>query len=218
MEEIIGDIWDYQEQIDSGQCLLCIPTNAIVRSDNTAVMGVGIAAQVKARYPGIERALGTHMVTRGSPYGGPIKFKPEFFSFPTKRNFRNKADIELIKWSTRLLSYFLKVHRTWREEKMILLPRPGCGAGRLDYETEVKELLWYLPDCVKVIDNEQQEEARTIYTEESGDISTRDAGQESSESGAEYSGDASNISQDNGGNLRSAQGLDSEYGEEISEV
>ena len=56
MKEIYGDAWElfYSGQFD----VLFITTNGTIKKDGKAVMGRGIAAEAKSKYPSIPSKLG----------------------------------------------------------------------------------------------------------------------------------------------------------------
>ena len=146
------NIWDYKEQIDEGSMMLCITTNGAVNSKGLAVMGRGVALQAKNHYPGLSNNLGAK-ITRwgGIPYGGVISITPRLFSFPVKHHWKdNKADLSLIKWATQVLETFM---RNVNSDRIVLLPRPGCGNGGLDWE-DVEPIVSRLSDKVWVVTNE----------------------------------------------------------------
>lgn len=145
------DIWDYKTEIDDGRKMLCITTNGDTNKLGLAIMGKGIALQSSKHYPGLSNNLGAKIKTWGeAPFGGILSQTPRLFSFPVKYHWRDKADLSLIKWSTQVLATFL---RNTGQERVVLLPRPGCGNGGLDWE-DVEPIVSRLPDCVWVVTNE----------------------------------------------------------------
>jgi len=147
------DIWDHKESIDKGSMMLCITTNASTNNKSKlAVMGRGVALQAKNHYPGLAANLGHKIVIWGhAPYGGLLSQTPMLFSFPVKYHWRDKADLSLIKWSTQVLGTYIRTLAG--RNRIILLPRPGCGNGGLDWE-DVEPIVSRLPDNVWVVSNE----------------------------------------------------------------
>lgn len=135
MIEIIGDMWDTEADAR------CITTNGFVKTNGECVMGRGNALQAKLRYPKLPKLLGDAI----KQFGNRVHYFREYelFSFPTKHNWWEKADINLIKSSYQglisELNYLPNIHR-------VLLPRPGVESGQLDWEKEVKPILWPLSD------------------------------------------------------------------------
>jgi O-acetyl-ADP-ribose deacetylase (regulator of RNase III) len=122
------DLW----QIDA---IKVITTNAIIKSNKTAVMGAGIAREAKDKFPGIDRTLGVMILHFGNnPH--LIWSNPVIFSFPTKWHWKEKADIKLIENSAKKLVQIADAFQF----KSMALPRPGCGNGGLEWE-DVKLVL-----------------------------------------------------------------------------
>jgi len=145
------DIWDYKEEIDRGSMMLCITTNGDINKSGYAVMGRGVALQAKTKYPGLASNLGTKIKTWGNaPFGGVISRVPLLFSFPVKYHWRDGADLSLIKWSTQVLGTYIRTGMG--RNRTVLLPRPGCGNGGLDWE-DVEPIISRLPDNVWVVSN-----------------------------------------------------------------
>ena len=99
MLEQVGNIWDIK-------CAArCVTTNGELLSDRrTAIMGRGVALEVKKRYPwiparlgGLLRAHGNHVYDLGGCDGVRL------ISFPTKHYWRESSNLQLIKHSCREL-------------------------------------------------------------------------------------------------------------------
>lgn len=147
MIEVEGNFWD--ETAD----WYCIPTNGFVKKNGCAVMGRGLALQARTRFKGIDRVLGQRLETRGNhvltmwkqvlPKEKGYEEDRVFsiLSFPTKRDWRDDADPELIRRSCR------ELHLIWEEAQLVskkvnrvLLPRVGTGNGRLRWG-EVRSII-----------------------------------------------------------------------------
>lgn len=134
MLEEFGDFWTVQGDAR------CITTNGRLRENGNAIMGKGIALQARQRFPMIEFTLGRLIQKYGNHtfylgYG--------LISFPTKHNWRDdKSDIELIKRSAiELVSLFKgDVPIRNKSNRRILLTRPGCGSGNLNW-SDVRPIL-----------------------------------------------------------------------------
>jgi len=126
MKEIVGNIWDFHKQ---GK-FIAITTNGTIRKDGACVMGKGVAAECKSRYPELPYELGRKLKIAGNR---PFLFEPGIVTFPVKHNWWEKADIKLIRKSAQFLQ-----ESAIRE---LYLVRPGCGNGGLDWEKEVKPVL-----------------------------------------------------------------------------
>lgn len=153
--EIYGNLW---QQFDAD--VIFITTNGALRSDGTAIMGRGCASEAKQRYPGIEKILGEHIIRNGNVPGylKTIRLsesKPTaLWSFPVKEQWRQPADLHLIERSAlRIRAEFLHTPGGYK----LVLPRPGCGSGRLNWEAQVKPRIErLLDDKFYVIELRQQ--------------------------------------------------------------
>lgn len=115
--------------------LRVITTNPITRGrDGAAVMGRGCAREATNRLPGIEYEFGRLLKEHGNRV---VRFDTNWTwrdariaTFPVKLHWREEARIELIERSAhqlvRLADKFFY--------KNVLLPRPGCGNGRLRWQ------------------------------------------------------------------------------------
>jgi hypothetical protein len=127
MLEEFGDFWTVQGDAR------CVTTNGTLRANGNAIMGKGMALQAKQRYPKLEYTLGKLIQKYGNH---TFKLGNGLISFPTKRHWREDSDIELIKRSAQELVSILKDDPA----KRVLLTRPGCGNGNLDWE-DVRPIL-----------------------------------------------------------------------------
>lgn len=126
MRELVGDLW----ALPAGA--RCITTNGIVKSNGEAVMGAGVALSAKQRYPDLPRVLGRLIRQFGNHvhYVG-YRDNVHLYSFPTKNDWRDPSDPELIERSARELRGILlpdleRIHP-------VVMTRPGCGNGGLDW-------------------------------------------------------------------------------------
>ena len=122
MNETRGNAWDLLVDFD----LLFITTNGFIKNNGDAVMGRGIALEAKKRYPNIARLLGKQISQEGNHVH---LLSSKLASFPVKHDWREKADIKLIERSARQAIQLANEHGLER----ILLPRPGCGNGGLNW-------------------------------------------------------------------------------------
>lgn len=137
MKEITGSIF---HQIDADA--ICVTTNGVVKANGELVMGAGIALIFAKKWPSLPIELGNAVkkngnivhVNRGwtiSP--NRLETMPSYHivSFPTKHHWKDKSNLELIRQSAEQL-VDLTNKQQW---KKVVLPRPGCGLGQLDWET-----------------------------------------------------------------------------------
>lgn len=128
-----------------------LTTNGTVRRDGVAVMGRGVAEQAVNRYgSALQRKLGSlirqngnvsqvigefrPLVTEAARISGrPTRVSPPFdllVSMPVKHNWYERADLALIRRSAEALVAVADRERlSW-----LVMPRPGCGNGKLDWE------------------------------------------------------------------------------------
>lgn len=148
MIEHRGNIWDHPAQVK------CITTNGMVNAQGLAVMGRGVALQATKRYPNIARNLGVLLLKHGNRVLrlGVYADLPNtaedvtLVSFPVKYHWKDKANPELIVRSAHQLVALTGAY-DW---DCVVLPRPGCGNGGLNWE-RVRPLLDVLDDRFVVV-------------------------------------------------------------------
>lgn len=166
MREITGNLFDYINKVD----ILCITTNGFVKANGECVMGKGCAKEATRRWPGIAKILGSKLQGGANIVHGLIQEENTIIaSFPVKpvysvckedhsnvvRHMRNKfkpgnkvpgwacvADPAIIQGSA---IYLAEIVNTYGFNN-ILLPRPGCGAGELNWPDIRLLLNKYLDD------------------------------------------------------------------------
>jgi len=146
MRETNGNMWSY---LDRKKFVLFIPTNGFIKKDGTGVMGAGVAFQAAEQFPELPRLLGMSLQKRNNVVSLLLDKPNLIYSFPVKHAWYEKADKKLIKASVVQLLALARKH----PERRFILPRPGCGNGKLKYEG-IRPLLEVLPDNVFVITNE----------------------------------------------------------------
>jgi hypothetical protein len=109
-------------------------------------MGAGIALEAKTRYPSIPYEFGAMVKNNGNKVQITEIDGITFVAFPVKHNWKDEADLALIKKSADELVE-LADKMNWSK---VLLPRPGCGNGRLKWES-VSETLSVLDDRFHII-------------------------------------------------------------------
>lgn len=142
MQEVFGNAI----QLAKNYNILCVTTNGTLRKDGACVMGRGIAKTIKELYPNVPYVLGKLIKQNGNITQHIIttKHNVDLVAFPVKHNWYETADIELIKRSCiQLIKY--------ADGKTVLLPRPGCGNGKLDWQ-QVKPIIEkILPDNIYIV-------------------------------------------------------------------
>ena len=152
MHEITGDLFE-SEKADA----ICILTNGFVNAQGANTMGKGCAGEAKHRWPGIQLVAGaaighsgnnTHLLTTNARSLHPGEgwkahtLPYHLLTFPTKHHWKDPSDPELIERSAYQL---VELATLWRWNSVVL-PRPGCGAGGLNWEDEVRPLIAQILD------------------------------------------------------------------------
>lgn len=139
MIDIYGELFSY---IGKADCI-CITTNGFVKRDGSCVMGRGCAKEARDKWPGIDKILGKLIIKYGNITNIIMETEGTIVcAFPVKHNWYEQADLKLINESAKLLIK-LADDNNWSS---IIIPRPGCGNGKLSYEDHVKPLLETLFD------------------------------------------------------------------------
>lgn len=138
MKEVTGNLWEYPAD------WRCITTNGVV-GPNGLVMGRGCAAEAAQRYPGLPAYAGRRVAENGNVVQSVAHHR--LILFPVKHHWRDPAKLSLIAKSAIRLAELTEDH----DLGTVVLPRPGCGAGQLDW-SDVRDLIApILPDSVHVI-------------------------------------------------------------------
>lgn len=138
-----GNIWDM------GFDAICVTTNGIVKPNGRLVMGGGIAKEAVERYPDIDDYYGKLVWLRGNSVWVYRKETddPAIISFPTKHDWRDPSDLDLIVESTdKLVALADRMHLV-----KVGLPRPGCGLGGLHWRDVAPILEERLDDRFTVV-------------------------------------------------------------------
>jgi O-acetyl-ADP-ribose deacetylase (regulator of RNase III) len=154
MREKVGDLF---EQYDADA--IVITTNACTNAQGKAIMGRGVAEQAARRFPGLDRALGHRLMDRGSVQvqvflGSAGMTDREtnqprtVVALPVKYDWSKPASTVLIK---RCLDELVLITKAlgWRH---VVLPRPGCGNGGLNWDDIRPILIEKLDDRFTVVE------------------------------------------------------------------
>jgi len=123
---------------------LFIPTNGNIGKNGRAIMGKGLALQVAEKYPHIPLKLGIQLKIKNHVIWelyNPQKhhfYEGILYSFPTKYNWWEKANIGLIENSLKEVERLCNIFPYWEK---VLLPKVGCGLGGLDWRNQVFPLI-----------------------------------------------------------------------------
>lgn len=152
MKQIIGNMWDIYRQYDA----ICCTTNNVVKQNGELVMGAGVAKSFAKKYPWLPKNWGDRVKKHMDKYpeDHPTVFitlmrqRPHLVYFGTKYDWNDYSDLNLIKNAAQGL-FMLTEILDW---KSVLLPRPGCDNGGLEWD-EVKPVLesWLSDDRFTVI-------------------------------------------------------------------
>jgi hypothetical protein len=136
MIEISGNIFNVSENI-------VITTNGNIKKNGEAVMGKGLALKAAKLIPTLPKILGDKLLDGNNVYylGQFDKFIG-VFNFPTKHNWWEKSDLQLILRSCKQLIELVNIMQIPK----IILPRPGCGFGQLSWNKTIKPAIENLFD------------------------------------------------------------------------
>ena len=153
MIEIYGDFWKHA--IDYN--VLVCTTNMVVKSDGRLVMGKGIAADFRNRFPQLDWFWGQRLLNNQHNHGmmstkvryrykdeeGRVREKIKIaLAFPTKYNWVNDSSVPLIHEGLKNLAALNKINNY----SSVLMTRPGCGNGNKNWEQQIKPMVKRLLD------------------------------------------------------------------------
>jgi hypothetical protein len=194
------DIWD----LHTGSAWIVIPTNGVIKKNGDAVMGKGLAAQAAKRFPprvvpavraqrgfipewedpGLAAALGERLRLAKLSYPDePYKWNKPFrfddyriFTFPTKFDYRQPSDLNLIEESAKRLADMIVNYEVAQLERKplfarraqgreripergqpfsvecpVFMPHVGTGAGKLDWADVEPIIHKYLGSLVTIV-------------------------------------------------------------------
>jgi len=135
MTEHHADLWLTGRDADA----VCITTNgSLVDGRRRGVMGRGCAKQAADRYAAdhqinLPYVLGRHLKKYGNHTGVLLPPPPyTLVMIPVKHEWSEPADVELIR---RSLAELVVLTDTLGWDRVVL-PRPGCGSGGLDWDAD----------------------------------------------------------------------------------
>ena len=143
MKEVVGtNMWDIKADA------YCITTNGIVKGNGRAVMGAGVALSAVNKFQQCDKHLGDFIAKNGHVVGVfYVVDSGDLISFPTKYHWRDKSYIELIEKSAKELAELVSKNRY----QTVILPRPGCANGGLNWEDVKKVIAPILDNRVTVV-------------------------------------------------------------------
>lgn len=149
MNIIYRDAWKLYDESDNN--ILCITTNGFIKRNGANVMGAGIAKQAKERFKNIDFNFG-NLIKKNGHIVQPIGDR--LLSFPVKDFWYNSAKLDIIIESLKQL----RAIALFNPDKLFILPKPGCGNGKLkwcDIEDDIKK---YIVDNIIIVDFKNKNE------------------------------------------------------------
>lgn len=140
-EEVTGDLWSLNPP----------PNYRVIPVNREGVYGAGLARQAVARYPGLTKAhrnwRARIRVGNIPVYGDSLAIYHDLILFPTKDKPSDMtASLHLIEANLSALSICLTWEEVWTRPEFkgarIAMPRIGCGLGKLDWDWDVKPLIY----------------------------------------------------------------------------
>lgn len=154
MIEVTGDLFEYIK--DNPVDAICCTTNMVVKANGELVMGAGIAKVFAKKYPTLAKDFGkTVLQMRAKGYVPNVflaheptlkptrEYSPRIVYFATKDDWRKPSTLEIIEESLKQLTKLSRLN-TWDK---VVLPKPGCSNGGLDWKEQVRPL------CEKYLDD-----------------------------------------------------------------
>lgn len=159
MIELVGGLWTEHAR---GKWA-CVTTNGDVDRRGRAIMGGGCALEAKQRFPNLPERLGLALRDNRTPTDDGnncyVFDDLRVISFPTKYHPYHRSDIVLIQRSAQQLMRILRDREhdvehngvVYPAVRCVVLPRPGCGLGGLEWAFVANILRPILDDRVHVI-------------------------------------------------------------------
>ncbi|MEJ2700354.1 MAG: ADP-ribose-binding protein [Desulfuromonadales bacterium] len=129
MHEIFGDLWEEHRR----GAIVAITTGGLVDRHGRCVMLRGCARQAKERFPDLPHLLGELLRAKGNHV---FALGRGIVSFPVETSPYDRPELRLIERSCRELVE-LADRREWRH---LVVPRPGCGGGGMEW-ADVRPIL-----------------------------------------------------------------------------
>jgi O-acetyl-ADP-ribose deacetylase (regulator of RNase III) len=145
MHEIVGELWEEHAR----GAVVAITTNGMVNRVGRAVMPSGCARQARDRFPDIIKTLGAMISHRGNHV---FDLGHQIVSFPVEKEPYQRPELHLIEQSCQELLE-LADYKGW---KKIVVPRPGCGCGALEWKEVKNILLRHFDERFYVITNKEE--------------------------------------------------------------
>ena len=148
MHEIIGDLWKEH----AGGAVVAITTSSLLTNDGKAVMLRGCARQARGRFPDLPQILGEQLLNHGNHV---FDLGRRIVSFPVEIDPYRNPELGIIEESCRELVE-LTEYKGWQK---VVVPRPGCGGGGLEWPVVRPILQRYLDERFYVITLQETDDA-----------------------------------------------------------
>ena len=149
MREIVGDLW--KEHADGA--VVAITTSSQLTKDGKAVMLRGCARQARDRFPDLPQILGEQLLNHGRHV---FDLGRRIVSFPVEVDPYRNPELEIIEESCRELVELVE-YKGWCK---VVVPRPGCGGGGLEWPLVRPVLQCYFDERFYVITMQETDDAK----------------------------------------------------------
>lgn len=133
MIEVEGDYWELAKSHNTLVCTI----NMVVKANGELVMGKGIALEFAKKYEFLPETFGRQIKadpnTIPMAYTGEVPHETILVGLPTKIHWQDKSTLFLIDQSLYALRKFID-SITNMDERKVLMTRPGCGNGGLNWD------------------------------------------------------------------------------------
>ncbi len=134
MREVSRNMWELHEK----GAIVCITTNGAISRQGRAQLLRGCAHQAAERFPDLASRLGALIAADGNHV---YELGDRLVSFPVEESpYDNPDPVIICRSAMELVELADRCH--WQE---IILPRPGCGSGGLEWK-EVRPRIEQLLD------------------------------------------------------------------------
>jgi len=149
MIEIYGDFWMHKDEHEYDA--ICCTINGVVKKSGELVMGAGIAKGFASEYSWIAKNWGGRVgqLKEFQLFVTLMAKRPHLVGLPTKYHWKDDSNLPLIQKSLIELED-ITTRLGW---KKVLLPRPGCKNGGLEWEQVQPLCDYYLDNRFTVINN-----------------------------------------------------------------
>jgi hypothetical protein len=135
MIELTGDFFEIASRQQFVNVMVCT-INLQVKKDGRLVMGAGIAKQFRDRFIDLDLRWGYQRNNKWPHLLFDWQKGVTLVGLPTKDDWRDKSDIDFVKFSLERLFQFVEYDRS----EVVMMTRPGCGHGGLKWE-DVKPIM-----------------------------------------------------------------------------